>query len=579
MMSSEPSRAGVFADSLERDDFSVDRIRWLISLRWFAMAGVLTATAFASTGYFPGVAWPVFVFVFLAGSTYNLLLLRRSRGLRSGKRAAVSQALVDLVLLTAVLWAAGGIDSPFIAFYVFHLALIAVLGGPSATFVATAAAFMGVGFLALAEWVPALKIGTWDPVPPWDTIGNVVAFVTTAGAIAYVVLHAVRELRDRERALATARDQAELEYQVISNTLDELEAGLEVVSSDGLIEWRNRLAEELAPAPGEDGGWECPVAMRRCETEPAGLCPVWRARDDGAEGRCRFSVEDRWYEMLSFPLASRDEKHPRIMNLYVDRTKILSAERRLLHAERLASLGRVAQGVAHELNTPLATIRTLAADMREAIRALGAPDALESDLAESAALIRDETERLGRITHSLLTGGSLPRLRVDMAVQLLPIVRRAQALVFAGAREGGPELSVNESLDEIAVAADPDRLLQVLVNLLQNAVDANREAGGRCVWVSASRVGPGVEIIVEDEGVGLQPEIAGRLFEPFATTKPPGEGTGLGLYASYMLVQTMGGDLSIENRDPRGASARVRLPAGSETLANDAGVHNRAPYS
>ena len=330
----------------------------------------------------------------------------------------------------------------------------------------------------------------------------------------------MRELRDRERALATARDQAELEYQVISNTLDELEAGLEVVSSDGLIEWRNRLAEELAPAPGEDGGWECPVAMRRCETEPAGLCPVWRARDDGAEGRCRFSVEDRWYEMLSFPLASRDEKHPRIMNLYVDRTKILSAERRLLHAERLASLGRVAQGVAHELNTPLATIRTLAADMREAIRALGAPDALESDLAESAALIRDETERLGRITHSLLTGGSLPRLRVDMAVQLLPIVRRAQALVFAGAREGGPELSVNESLDEIAVAADPDRLLQVLVNLLQNAVDANREAGGRCVWVSASRVGPGVEIIVEDEGVGLQPEIEGRLLSLIHISEP-----------------------------------------------------------
>ena len=578
-MAPETSRTSVFADSLERDDFSADRIRWLILLRWIAMAGVLIATGFAVAGYFPGVAWPVFLLVVVAGSAYNIILLRRAPGPGAGKRAAVSQALVDLGLLTVVLWAAGGISSPFIAFYVFHLALIAVLGGPGATFVATAAAFAGAGFLALTEWVPALKIGVWDPAPPWDTVGNVAAFVTTAGAITYVVLHAVRELRDRERALATARDQAELEYQVISNTLDELEAGLEVVSADAQIEWRNRLAEELAPLPTKDGRWECPVSNRGCATEPAGMCPVWRARDEGAEGRCRFTVDDRWYEMLSFPLASRGTERPRIMNLYVDRTTILMAERRLLRAERLASLGRVAQGVAHELNTPLATIRTLAADMREAIRSLGGDQTLQSDLAESAGLIRDETERLGRITHSLLTGGSLPQLRLDSAAHLLPIVERARALVFAGAREGGPQLEIDEEVSELVIAADPDRLLQVLVNLLQNAVDANREAGGRAVRLSACRLGSMVEIVVEDEGPGLQPEIEGRLFEPFATTKPPGEGTGLGLYASYMLVQTMGGDLTIENRDSRGARARVRLPVGEEKLAKEAGVHNRAPYS
>jgi signal transduction histidine kinase len=577
MITSEPTRSPVFADSFERDDFSADRIRWLISLRWVAMAGVLVATGFAIAGYFPGVAWPVFLVVVLAGTTYNVALLRRTPGPGSGKWAAVSQALVDLVLLTVVLWAAGGISSPFLSFYIFHLALIGILGGAGATLVATAAAFAGAGFLALTEWMPALKIGTWDPTPPWDTISNVAAFTTTAGAMAYVVLHAVRELRDRERALATARDQAELEYQVISNTLDELEAGLEVVAPDGQIEWRNRLAEELAPPPASDGAWECPVAQRECETEPMGTCPVWRARDEGGQGRCRFAVGDQWYEMLSFPLSSRAGTPSRIMNLYVDRTKILLAERRLLHAERLASLGRVAQGVAHELNTPLATIRTLAADMREAIRSLGGGSALQTDLAESAALIRDETERLGRITHSLLTGGSLPRLRLDSAAKLMPIVERARALVFAGVREDGPRLIVDESVAGVVVAADPDRLLQVLVNLLQNALDANREGEGQSVWCSARRSGPAVEIIVEDEGPGLIPEIEGRLFEPFATTKPPGEGTGLGLYASYMLVQTMGGDLTIENRETRGARACIRLPSGAHTLAKDLEVHNRAP--
>ena len=577
-MAEEPSRSSVFADSRERDDFGVDRIRWLITLRWVAMAGVLAAAGLVLAGYFPGVAWPVLLVVVAVGSVYNYLLLKRASGLGTGKRAAVSQALVDLVMLTVVLWAAGGISSPFIGFYVFHLALIGILGGPQATLVAAAAALAAAGFLALTEWVPALQIGTWDPAPPWDTIGNVAAFTTTVVAVAYVVLHAVRELRDRERALATARDQAELEYQVISNTLDELEAGLEVVSPDGRIEWRNRLADELAPSPNAEDAWECPVGSRGCEIQPAGLCPVWRARDEGAPGRCRFMVGDRWYEMLSFPLASHGHEPPRIMNLYVDRTQTLLADRRLLQAERLASLGRVAQGVAHELNTPLATIRTLAADMREAIRALGGDEALQSDLAESAALIRDETGRLGRITHSLLTGGTLPRLRLDSSAPLLPIVERARALVFAGVRDEGPELDISESVADLVVVADPDRLLQVLVNLLQNAVDANREGGGTCVWVSAWRRGSAIEIIVDDEGVGIDPDIQEHLFEPFATSKPPGEGTGLGLYASYMLVQTMGGDLTLENRDQGGASARVRLPAGAETLAKKPGVHHRAPW-
>ncbi len=568
MIAEEPNRSSVFADSTERDDFTADRIRWLINLRWVAMAGVLAATGFVLAGYFPGVAWPVLLVVVAVGCVYNYFLLRRPTGLGTGKRAAVSQALVDLILLTVVLWAAGGISSPFIGFYVFHLALIGILGGPGSTLVATAAALAAAGFLALTDWVPALQIGTWDPTPPWDTIGNVAAFTTTVGAAAYVVLHAVRELRDRERALGRARDQAELEYQVISNTLDELEAGLEVVSPDGRIEWRNRLADELAPSPSPDASWECPVAERGCEIQPAGLCPVWRARDEGEEGRCRFAVGERCYEMLSFPLASRENQPPRIMNLYVDRTQTLLAERRLLHAERLASLGRVAQGVAHELNTPLATIRTLAADMREAIRSLGGDEALQTDLAESAALIRDETGRLGRITHSLLTGGTLPRLRMNSSASLLPIVERARALVFAGRREQDPELDIDDSVKDLVVAADPDRLLQVLVNLLQNARDANREAGSKLIWLSAVRRGSNIELIIEDEGVGLQPEIEGRLFEPFATTKPPGEGTGLGLYASYMLVQTMGGELTIENRDRRGARACVRLPAGAQSLAN-----------
>ncbi len=414
-------------------------------MRWVAMAGVLVAMLVAAAGLYPGVEWRVLGAVVVLGTAYNFVLWRGRAVHAHGKRAAVLQALVDLVLLTVVLWAAGGISCPFIGFYIFHVALIAILGGPWATLVASAAAFAGAGFLALSEVIPVMTLGVWDPSHPWDTVADVVAFVTTLAAAAYVVTHAVQELRDREQTLARARQE------------------------------------------------------------------------------------------------------------------MIAAERQFLLAERLASLGRVAQGVAHELNTPLATIRTLAADMRTALSTGTGDQELLSDIGESARLIHDETERLGRITHALLAGGDLQRPRLEHEVDLLQAVERAKALVFAGVRDG-PKVTVDPNLAPLRAKADPDRVVQILVNLLQNALDATRESGGQHVLVSGAKRNGALELIVQDDGPGLGPEIQARLFEPFATTKPVGEGTGLGLYASYMLVQTMGGDLTLENVPGGGACARVTLP-------------------
>ncbi|HEY2734835.1 MAG TPA: ATP-binding protein, partial [Polyangiales bacterium] len=288
---------------------------------------------------------------------------------------------------------------------------------------------------------------------------------------------------------------------------------------------------------------------------------------------CRFAVSvdgnERVYELHSFPLTSSLGEQPKVMNLYVDRTNAMLAERQLLLAERLSSLGRVAQGVAHELNTPLATIRTLAADMGVALEALrGAGlderETLLLDLGESAALIHEETGRLGRITHALLAGGDLVRARIDGAVTLSAALERGCALVLAGARRT-THVEIDPSVERISVVADPDRLVQVIVNLVQNASDAVRERAGGRVRIAARREPSGqVAIRVEDDGPGIAVAIQARLFEPFATTKPQGEGTGLGLYTSYMLVQAMHGSLVLENRREGGACATLRLPLARE---------------
>lgn len=566
-----------------RSGLTSERLAWLIQLRWVALIGIVLAGTLSVLGAFPGVNWPVLFATAAGAAFYNAMLwIELRRGVASTlSRSAMYQALTDLLLLTIVLWTAGGLASPFLTFYVFHIALIGILSGPRAAMLAGAAALAGAALLWLTEQLPPLRIGRWDPVGAWDQFASVVAFVATVGGMVYLVTHALRELRDRERALEDARDRAELEYELLSNTLDELDAGLEVVDANQHVVWRNRLAQRLIARTHQSDPWQCRGSTRPCERDASKLCPLERSLRVGQAGRCRFAVDtrgqERVYELLSFPLSAVPGQPPRVMNLYIDRTSATLAERQLMLAERLASLGRVAQGVAHELNTPLATIRTLAADMVVVLRSLGTAepdtrDQLAADAAESASLIREETGRLGRIAQDLLAGGDMVRVRITTAVPLAAVVERARALVFAGVRSG-PRVELDPSLDGVRLRCDQDRLVQVLVNLLQNAHDALRGRGQGKVRVAAWQE-PGsraVCIAVEDDGPGIDPSLSNRLFEPFTTTKPPGEGTGLGLYTSYMLVQAMHGTLALLPRTGGGTQALISLPE------DDAAAAERTP--
>ncbi|MDB4990895.1 MAG: integral rane sensor signal transduction histidine kinase [Myxococcaceae bacterium] len=551
----------------EPDNFSLERVAWLIRLRWFALLGILVAALLAALGAFPGVRWSVLVITAALAAVYNFLLWRGHRAGASpaGGWAATIQALGDMLLLTVVLWAAGGAECPFVSYYVFHVAIVGILAGPRATQYAAVTAMLGTGFLVLSSEFDVLRIGRWDPVGHWGFVAEAVAFVSTVGTVAYLVTNAMRELRYRQEALMRARDNAALEYELLSNTLDQLEAGLEVLGSNRAVAWRNRRADELNRYPVSSP--VCPHSGRPCHPVGKAQCPIEQTFATGEPGRCRFAVsvkgQEHVYEMLTFKLTA-PRAGVQLMNLYVDRTQATLADERLLLAERLASLGRVAQGVAHELNTPLATIRTLASDMRASLREVASEashklgfEKLRADIDESAALVHDETLRLGRITQSLLAGGDLVRSKIEGEVSVGAMVERARALVFAGVRNG-PRVVLDAGVDDLCVAADPDRMVQVLVNLLQNAYDAVRTLPYQgSVVIRAELAGEHALILIEDDGPGIASEVRQRLFEPFATSKP--QGTGLGLYVSFMLARAMGGDLWLDPRPVAGTVATLRL--------------------
>jgi signal transduction histidine kinase len=225
----------------------------------------------------------------------------------------------------------------------------------------------------------------------------------------------------------------------------------------------------------------------------------------------------------------------------------------LVHGEKLASVGRLAAGVAHEIGNPLAAVLGM-------LELLRAGDLSAEEQAEFLARIQRETQRINGIIRDLLAFA-----RRDESEQLgqSADVRRAvdEAVNLIRPQKGsrGVRIDVQVAADAGRVAMPEPRLTQVLLNLLLNALDALDGKG--TVQVRAEPVGQArVRIEVRDDGPGIDPAIMDRLFEPFATTKPVGKGTGLGLAVCHSLVEGAGGTIRAGQAEGGGARFELELP-------------------
>ncbi|KLU21133.1 hypothetical protein EOS_38175 [Caballeronia mineralivorans PML1(12)] len=230
----------------------------------------------------------------------------------------------------------------------------------------------------------------------------------------------------------------------------------------------------------------------------------------------------------------------------------------LVQAGKMAALGQMSASITHELNQPLAALRTLSSN------ALMFMQRLELDEAQqNLRVICDMTERMGKITSQLKRFARksptyLERVLVGSAIS------NAIFLLDARIRSGDVELVREEPQDNLYAIAEPNRLEQVLINLIGNALDAIAEvdidhsARARVLTITVCGEEDHVSISVRDTGVGISDEVRSHLFEPFFTTKDKGEGLGLGLTISIGIIQEFGGTLVAQNR-PDSTEFTVRL--------------------
>lgn len=221
----------------------------------------------------------------------------------------------------------------------------------------------------------------------------------------------------------------------------------------------------------------------------------------------------------------------------VTTNRVLQEE--LFHSERLASIGRLAAGVAHEIGNPLTGIDCLAQNLL-------AESADESAVEDGARQILRQTHRIGNIVGTLVNFAHHGSGAESPPEPLEPAYCADEAIYLVGLDQRGASVEFrNDCPRGLRIAGDGQKLLQVFVNLLTNARDASRP-GGR-VTISACRDGNEVVVAVTDEGQGISDALIDKVFEPFFTTKAPGEGTGLGLALAYAIVTGMGGTIAAES--------------------------------
>jgi signal transduction histidine kinase len=220
-------------------------------------------------------------------------------------------------------------------------------------------------------------------------------------------------------------------------------------------------------------------------------------------------------------------------------------QERLVQSEKLAGIGRLAAGVAHEINNPLAVILGYVKLLQRKA---------EGQLAEDLGIVKDEAVRAQEIVEGLLDL-SRPLAAAPEAVDLRALCDEAVARLTGTGRLAGAAVQV---MGAARVEGQPQKLRQVLLNLIKNGAEA-AGAGGQVMVRLAQIASGGAEVVVADTGPGLPAEAARRLFEPFFTTKP--SGTGLGLAVSLGIVQAHGGTLAADSPPGGGARFTIRLPA------------------
>jgi two-component system, NtrC family, sensor kinase len=241
------------------------------------------------------------------------------------------------------------------------------------------------------------------------------------------------------------------------------------------------------------------------------------------------------------------------------------AHEQVLHVEKMATIGKMAAVVAHEINNPLSGILTYAKLIRKWIERGETQASKKGEAEQCLTLIAEESRRCGELVKNLLTFSRTAPMNVQ-ATDLTTVADRSVRLIAHQLKLNGIELHTNLPKDLPHIPCDPGQIEQVLLALMMNAIDAMPRGGN--LWLSLGVAANAAEIAIEvrDDGSGIPADILPNIFEPFVTTKEGGKSVGLGLAVSQNILERHGGRIEVESAPGKGTTFTVTLPVESSGM-------------
>jgi len=235
------------------------------------------------------------------------------------------------------------------------------------------------------------------------------------------------------------------------------------------------------------------------------------------------------------------------------------AHEHALHTEKMASIGKMAAVLAHEINNPLSGILTYAKLLRKWIDSEDSGKNRRQDICESLELIATESRRCGDLVKNLLMFSRTTPINLQ-PTNLNQVLDRALRLIQHQLDLAGIQVQPELDPELPPIVCDGAQVEQVLLALMMNALDAMPQGGNLWITTKLSREDGVVRMIVRDDGCGIPPEILPRMFEPFLTTKETGKGVGLGLAISRSILERHNGNIEVQSEVGRGTTFTVTLP-------------------
>ncbi|HEY1197499.1 MAG TPA: ATP-binding protein [Thermoplasmata archaeon] len=356
---------------------------------------------------------------------------------------------------------------------------------------------------------------------------------------------------DRTGVYQDPAASARLFHQAFLNSTN----AMELTDRDGFLIDVNPAFERIYGYRRDEVIGQRPNLVASGRTDPAAYTQMWKDLLDPRLGSWSGELINRDRAAVEHPvlititaIRGDDGVITHFLGVAVDLTELRRLERQALHSDRLVSLGQLAAGVAHEINTPLANIMLIAESVRRRTTDSWTRGRVDSLL--------HQTESAARIVRGLLDFARRPEAKVgevDLGDSL-----RAVTSFLKGKQSAAVEVAVALPDEPLIVRGDRDQINQVITNLLNNAYDALNGQGRIDIRLTADP--EWVHLSVADNGAGIPPDARAHLFEPFFTTKPEGKGTGLGLAICIGIVESHGGTIEVASEVGKGSTFLVHLP-------------------